>query len=262
MLVWARTAKLLSEGLMSWWYGNESKCGALLVLVSACSSHTAAESAQTPAPPASAAAPLAVSAAPSANASPPPVLDAGAAPVGSAAPPRDGSTAAASAGKMCGGIAGIRCPEQQYCAFPLEAKCGAGDMSGVCKPIPGMCTMEYAPVCGCDAKTYGSSCVAARASVSVAKRGACETEGASNGVIPDGKICGTRGVSGSCADGSYCAFKTACGNLDGGGTCTKKPQICNHLMAPVCGCDGKTYPNGCHAAREGVSVSAQGACKN
>jgi len=171
----------------------------------------------------------------------------------------DGSTAAPSAGKMCGGIAGIRCPEKQYCAFAIEARCGAGDMAGVCKPIPELCTMEYAPVCGCDGKTYGSTCVAARGGISILKHGACEA--AASGAIPDGKACGTRGVPGNCSEGSYCAFTSQCGNTDAGGTCTKKPQICNHLMAPVCGCDGKTYANGCYAAREGVSVAGRGSCK-
>lgn len=160
---------------------------------------------------------------------------------------------------MCGGIAGIHCADKLYCAFALEAKCGAGDMAGTCKPIPDLCTMEFAPVCGCDGKTYATACVAGRSSVSVAKTGACPGE--SGSAIPDGKTCGTRGVSGECSKGSYCDYRTQCGATDTGGKCTKKPELCPHLVAPVCGCDGKSYNNACEAARDGSSVAAQGACK-
>lgn len=151
-------------------------------------------------------------------------------------------------GEACGGLLGLECAEGQYCNFPVDAICGAADATGICAEIPEACTLEVAPVCGCDGNTYSNACAAAAASVSVASDGPC------------GEACG--GLEGlSCPDGQYCNIADgSCGAADQTGECTAIPDVCTDEFVPVCGCDDRTYGNACEAAAAGVSVLREGAC--
>jgi hypothetical protein len=73
--------------------------------------------------------------------------------------------------------------------------------------------------------------------------------------------CGTRGAA-ACADNEFCNSEpdASCGANDAGGTCESKPQVCNDLDQPVCGCDDHTYSNACAAHTAGVSSQHSGAC--
>jgi hypothetical protein len=75
-------------------------------------------------------------------------------------------------------------------------------------------------------------------------------------------MCG--GIAGvQCGAKEYCSFapEAHCGAADMSGTCVKIPDACIQLVDEVCGCDDKTYSNGCMAAQAGVSVLAKGPCK-
>lgn len=165
----------------------------------------------------------------------------------------DACGSAQPTGKACGYFEGP-CGAGEYCAFSPAQACSSTDAPSICMTRPGECTDEDAPVCGCNRKEYRNRCEAARDGTGIWSFGSCRQS-------EQPATCG--GLLGAtCGDQEYCAYRAgqACGAADATAKCLPRPEACIAMDAPVCGCDGKTYPNACEAARAGTGVKQDGAC--
>lgn len=65
----------------------------------------------------------------------------------------------------------------------------------------------------------------------------------------------------TCEADEFCDFASdGCDFADASGVCEPRPEVCDDIYAPVCGCDGVTYPNLCEAQAAGVDAASSGAC--
>jgi len=147
---------------------------------------------------------------------------------------------------ICGGIAGLTCPDGYKCKLDGNYP----DASGTCVEqnycdTPADCAGLIHPMC------LGSwQC----------KDNKCSYHCGGMPPIQDcvsNADCGTDEYcefgDGMCLNPTFTVLK---------GMCKTRPQNCYALAQPVCGCDGKTYGNDCKAHAAGVSVAKQGTCSS
>ena len=66
----------------------------------------------------------------------------------------------------------------------------------------------------------------------------------------------------TCNSALYCQLPAGqCSAADVPGVCAKAPDFCMRVSRPVCGCNGKTYPNECEARHAKTAIDTTGACK-
>jgi hypothetical protein len=142
----------------------------------------------------------------------------------------------------------IVCKDDSEClaayTFCYKKTCDAA--TGWCAPRAiGCWSGEVDPVCSCDGLNFDNACFARQAGKNVAYRGKCEgTHCFKN------EDCASPRMF---CEFSPCAIET--------GKCRLRPESCELVWQPVCGCDHHTYSSKCVANFMGMSVGAEGVCK-
>ncbi|MDR0651121.1 MAG: hypothetical protein LBG59_07170 [Candidatus Peribacteria bacterium] len=135
--------------------------------------------------------------------------------------------------------------------------------------LTGVCTLEYAPVCGKDLKTYGNNCALTASKTELLHEGECKAEEKPQICTMEyAPVCGTDGKT----YGNFCGLQASDAGFLFTGTCesnlknlqcihTEQVNLvaCTREFNPVCGTDGTTYDNPCLAKAANVEYT-EGAC--
>ena len=75
-----------------------------------------------------------------------------------------------------------------------------------------------------------------------------------------GEPCGGT-AGGTCDKGLWCDPTPGhCGTTGSDGRCIRVPDVCTLIFSPVCGCDGRTYPNDCIRQTRKSAKNTDGGC--